>query len=95
MYSAVSTRRHGFRFYRKQCQKRITYDKSIIKPLTRLFDIMQDSNQVPLDLVVDAGVSNIAQWVSYFEGNAPADADLYPFMNKNEQPIDFRITGVP
>ena len=50
-------------FYESECAKDVTYQDSIVTPLRRVLDRMQDPNQVPLDIVVDAGMSNIAQFV--------------------------------
>ena len=51
--------------YKKiECDKIIDYSNSILKPLSRIFDILQDPNYVNIDIVCDAGVSNIAQYVS-------------------------------
>lgn len=43
-----------------QCQKRISYNDSLIKPLTMIFDNAKDTNKYNIDLLVDAGMSNIA-----------------------------------
>jgi len=43
-----------------ECSKKIDYVNSIVNPLTRILDRCQDPNQVPIDIVCDAGVSNIA-----------------------------------
>lgn len=50
-----------------QTKKHVSYLESIMNPLTRIFDSAVDSNRVPLDLIVDAGVSNIAAYVKTLE----------------------------
>lgn len=50
-------------FYNKECSKIINYKKSIVEPLTMIFDKLHDRNIVDIDIVCDAGVSNIAQFV--------------------------------
>lgn len=51
-------------FFELECEKKIDVKTSILDPLTILLDKIQDKNQYALDVIVDAGVSNIAQ---YFE----------------------------
>ena len=46
-----------------QCRKTATLQTSILDALTKILDQCKDPNTVPLDLVVDAGVSNIAQLI--------------------------------
>lgn len=48
-------------FYKEDCAKDISFIKSIMNPLTNLLDTAANTNHVPIDIVVDAGVSNIAQ----------------------------------
>ncbi len=64
-------------FLKSECVKNIDYVNSIIDPLTRIFDTNQDPNLVNIDIVCDAGVSNIAQYVknfgSYAVGNQEED----------------------
>lgn len=76
-------------FTSTECAKHIDYISSIIDPLTRILDRCQDPNQVPIDIVCDAGVSNIAQYVSdcpdylstpaYESQSTVTNADAYPF----------------
>lgn len=58
-------------FTKRQSEKRINYTESIIKPLNMIFERNRDPNMMPIDIVVDAGVSNIAQlvWSSAGAGN--------------------------
>lgn len=66
-------------FYQSDCQKNIYVrtpngsssevegQNDVIDSLTKILDICRDSNQIPIDIVVDAGVSNIAQfWYDYY-----------------------------
>lgn len=48
-------------FYKVDCDKKISYVDSIINPLSKLLENGANKNALPLDLLVDAGVSNIAQ----------------------------------
>lgn len=50
-------------FHDVQCRKTATLQTSILDALTKILDQCKDPNTVPLDLVVDAGVSNIAQLI--------------------------------
>lgn len=63
-------------FYRVDCAKKISYLSSLMKPLTRLLDNASNTNTVPIDIVVDAGVSNIAQMTKM--SNDTIDADAHP-----------------
>lgn len=66
-----------------------------MKPLTKILDDNQDPNIVNIDIVCDAGVSNIAQFAKAF-GSAKLEdttnvdteynADVYP--NKWNRPSD-------
>lgn len=47
-------------FYKVDCKKIINYVESIAMPLTRVLDAASNRDTLPLDLVVDAGMSNIA-----------------------------------
>lgn len=50
-------------FYEFECEKDISYQESINKPLNIILEHANNSYQLPLDIVVDAGVSNIAQFI--------------------------------
>lgn len=71
-------------FHQVQCKKSVTLQTSIIDALSKILDQCKDPNTIPLDLVVDAGVSNIAQLVESSgydseDGLGRAlDLDLYP-----------------
>ena len=48
-------------FYKVDCKKTISYLHSIVNPMSRLLSNAASRNVLPLDIVVDAGMSNIAQ----------------------------------
>jgi len=47
-------------FYKKDCAKNISYLKSVMNPVNTVLDKAANPNIVPVDLLVDAGMSNIA-----------------------------------
>ena len=49
--------------YEKDCQKNISVKESIFNAIDLIFDNNKDYNTIPIDIVVDAGVSNIAQFI--------------------------------
>ena len=49
--------------YEKDCQKDISVKESIFNAIDLIFDNNKDYNTIPIDMVVDAGVSNIAQFI--------------------------------
>lgn len=53
-------------FHKADCIKKIDVKKTIVDPLHQIFESCKDPNMLPLDLVVDAGVSNIAQYYETF-----------------------------
>ena len=50
-------------FYNDDCVKRIDVSNSILKPISTVLETIRDPNQYPFDIIVDAGVSNIAQYI--------------------------------
>ena len=54
--------------YSSRCQKTITY-QNIIKSLNMIFDKAKDKNRYQIDLVVDAGLANIAQAAFQYNNN--------------------------
>ena len=66
----------GF-YHDDENEKTIDYTNSIIKPLSLVFDKLKDMNQLRIDLVVDAGVSNIAQFVKWL-GDVGEKAEEQP-----------------
>ena len=47
-------------FYKQETYKHIDYVQSIMQPLSRILGRLQDPNQIQLDLMVDAGLTNVA-----------------------------------
>lgn len=60
--------------YQSRCGKKINYKTSILKALTIIHDIAQDKNRYNIDLVVDAGLANIAQ--AYYYDTSKYDRSL-------------------
>lgn len=56
-------------FYNSYCTKEISVEKSIIEALNKIFMNNQDFNSVDLDLVIDGGISNIAQFIQSVYGH--------------------------
>jgi Phage tail sheath protein FI len=50
-------------FFKDMCQKDIDISESILKGMDIMFDKVSDINERELDIVVDGGVSNIAQYI--------------------------------
>lgn len=61
------------------CAKTASYTKSIHKALNRIFDKLQDVNYADIDLVCDAGVTNIAQYLALHD-EMSCDISHYPFL---------------
>lgn len=68
--------------YESRCEKKISPSTSIYKALRTIFDTMQDKNKYPLDLVVDAGVSNIA-W-AYSLSNSADTNEISPLVSSKK-----------
>ena len=102
---AAGQKARSLGFYREEMYKHIDYKNSIIEPLSRIFDRLQDPNQIQIDLMVDAGVSNIAQFVKDYPGDKTSpggvrqhyNADMYPFVETNdgEEAWDYAGDGTP
>ena len=56
-------------FYQDMCEKDIDVSESILKALDLCYDKVTDINERELDIVVDAGVSNIAQFIKTVYGS--------------------------
>jgi len=97
-------------FFSQETAKHIDYVNSIAQPLSRILDRLQDPNQIQLDLMVDAGLANVAQFVSdytAFHGGdrleSPAvkrkyNSDMYPFIegaDRGETPWTYERDEVP
>ena len=63
-------------FHNVQCQKTVTLQTSILDALTKVLDQCKDKNTMPLDLVLDAGVSNIAQLIESSGVGEPKTIDF-------------------
>lgn len=50
-------------FYERCCYKRIGLQKSILEPLDRIFESLKNIDTVNIDIVIDAGISTIAQFI--------------------------------
>jgi hypothetical protein len=50
-------------FHRHECKKNIDYTESIIKPMNKMFGVLNNTTTSNIDIVVDAGMSNIAQYL--------------------------------
>ena len=77
-----------------------------MQPLSRVLDRLQDPNQIQLDLMVDAGLANIAQFVSDYGDDKSSDpvnhrkynSDMYPFIerdNGTEMPWTYEGDAIP
>lgn len=60
--------------YASRCGKHINYQNSIIKALNLIYENAKDTNKWNIDLVVDAGLANIAQ-VYYTQQNSKYNED--------------------
>lgn len=52
-------------FYKLDCEKNINTQKSILTPVKKILEIMQDPRGYQIDMIIDAGLTNIGQ---YLEG---------------------------
>lgn len=50
-------------FYEYESSATISYERSIIRPLNRLFNTLNNPATLNIDLIVDAGITNIAQYL--------------------------------
>ena len=75
-------------FYKIDCAKRISYMNSIVKPLTTVLEKASNPNRVPIDIVVDGGVSNIAQLAKNAK-NQVIDTDEKPDIGSYEWPFNY------
>lgn len=72
-------------FYSNECEKDISYAESISNPLNIILDHAKNSYELPLDAVIDAGVSNIAQFI---QSTYPKTGyGKYTFNNVNMIPL--------
>ena len=62
-------------FFDTDTQDDISYKQSITRALEKTFEKLDDTRTVKIDLVLDAGVSNIAQYISQFYKDLPGKYD--------------------
>ena len=93
-------------FFKQETYKHIDYVESIVQPLSRVLDRLQDPNQIQLDLMVDAGLANVAQFVSDYGDDKSSDpanrrkynSDMYPFIERDngaETPWAYESDAIP
>lgn len=63
-------------FFESQCVKNIDYNNSIAGPLTKMMNKLNNPTTSNIDLILDAGVSNIAQYLTGGSDKTYADATL-------------------
>lgn len=72
-------------FKEDECIKNIDYTNSIIEPLNKIFNKLQDPNYIDIDIVCDAGVSNIAQYVNNYGSYSVYDQQIRPLVSYNAE----------
>lgn len=85
-------------FYKADCVKCILPQESILKPLNNILNSIQDINVVPINIIIDAGVSNIAQYLTN-ELNKLSSSDTLEdkykkCLNVNLSYIDWKIDDI-
>lgn len=77
-------------FYEGMCEENIDVSESILKALDCVYDKVSDINERDIDIVVDGGVSNIAQFIKSVYGSigfydpASPDAALWKCKKDND-----------
>ena len=80
-------------FYDQMTKKDISLTDSILKPLDKIWTNNSDVNEKDIDIVVDAGISNIAQFIKSVYGDVgkgeydPASVEASVFKLKNEESV--------
>lgn len=78
-------------FYQSMCVENIDVSESILKSLDVAFDKVTDINERELDIVVDAGISNIAQFIKTVYGKVgffdPASPDAAMWKCKKDDDV--------
>lgn len=64
-------------FYEDDTKKNISYNRSILQPLTYLMDNASNKNTMPIDIIIDAGMSNIAN-LAKTSSNETLNTDVKP-----------------
>ena len=80
-------------FYKVDCMKDISYMQSVMNPLTTILDKASNVNVVPIDLVVDAGMSNIAQLAKQADGQV-IHTDIFPSVGDYTWRFDFLVHDI-
>ena len=80
-------------FYSADRTKTISIKNSIKRPLTRIFDNLKNIDTINIDLVIDAGISTIAQFISLMSiSNEFAENEQKEFFDINaKRYVDFSI----
>lgn len=69
-----------------QCRKLVSCITTVQDALSKILESCRDPNTVPLDLIVDAGVSNLAQ-LAWSAGGSSHIVDF----DKNPKILDFEV----
>lgn len=72
-------------FYAEETFKHIDYIESIMRPLSRIFDRLQDPNQIRIDIVADAGLTNLAQFAYDYKDAGGDREDTKPRLDGVQQ----------
>ena len=65
----------SFGFYSSMCVENISYSESILQALETCYTKVEDINERDIDIVVDAGIANIAQYISSVFGGTEGQYD--------------------
>lgn len=74
-------------FYKHECKKSIDRVESIVKPLNKMFGVLNNTTTSNIDIIVDAGMSNIAQYLTgeeedkIYSGNEKVDTGVQHWFN--------------
>lgn len=84
-------------FYAVDCKKHISFTQSILDPLTYILDKAQNKYTLPLDIVIDAGMSNIAQIAKSLANSDEKiiDAETYPNISHYQNSFDIEHANLP
>lgn len=70
-------------FYKSMCAKTIDYQSTVLNALNTIFDLAKDTNKYNIDLVLDAGVSNMAQRIA----SGYSDNSLWTLANSSQTSV--------
>ena len=62
-------------FTDEESEKKINYSESIVKPLNKMFGVLNNTTTSNIDIIIDAGMSNIAQYLTGEEENKTYNGD--------------------